>query len=173
MRDAAEIRTIYTSEFGLNRPAGLSYVPQRNEFLVAGPGRTHTRLLRLNREAELRGSVRLPRLEEPGTLAFDAGQGRLSGVAADRLISIRADDLIDDQPSVTRTEAPALPIASARSTTFDAIGHRWFVLGRAGIRVFSSTNPGRTRSTRLIPQGIDPARFSAIAFNPSDRLLYA
>ena len=39
VRDAREVRSIWTEEFGVSRPVGLTYLPGRNEFIVAEAAR--------------------------------------------------------------------------------------------------------------------------------------
>ncbi len=174
VQEAREVRTVWTSEFGVSRPAGLAYVPRRGEFLVAESKARRTSILRLDLSADPLGRLRLPRLSSPSTLAFDPARQRLAGLQGPRAISAGLRDIGVERPGVTRRVLDGVGFRDPRATTFDPRSGEWFVLDAAtdsvavmhGIR--SRASQRRTISIRAL--GI--VAYGGVALNPSDGLLY-
>jgi len=172
-QEAREVRTVWTSEFGVPRPAALAYVPARGELLVAGDQPGSTSVLRLGFDEDPRGTFQLPGLSSPATLAFDAARNRLTAVSGSELIAVAARDLKTDRPPVSRTDITGLGLQDPRGASFDPATGTWFVLDSGAGAVVEVPGPGRPGpATRISLADLGPVRFAGIAFNPSDGLLY-
>ena len=167
LREAREVRTVWTGGFGIPRPTGISYVPARGELLVAGDAS----VLRLGFDEEPRGTFRLDGPSDLDTLAFDPSRNRLTAIGDGALISVAARDLRLGRPSVSRTTFTGTELLDPRGATFDPATGDWFVLdagANAVVRMSRSGGP----ATRTSLAGLGATRFTGIAFNPSDGLVY-
>jgi hypothetical protein len=171
VQEAREVRTVWTSEFGIPRPIGLAYRPERSELLVAEARGDRTAVLRLSLGQDPRGTFDLPRLSHPSTLAFDPTANRLTAVSGAAQIAASASDL--GNPRVRRTDIGDLGLRDPAAATFDPSAGRWFVLDGGADAVVSVPRRGGLGSvTRTSLTRLDASRFAGIAFNPSDGLLY-
>jgi hypothetical protein len=173
VRQAVEVRSVFTSEFGLRRPAGLAYDPGRGVLLVAQAGRGGTGVLQLTPTEAPRGTIRLPKVTA-STLAFDARRNRLTAVRGDQLLSVSGRDLRREHRRVRLTAVGNIRVSSPRGATFDRATGTWFVLndsGRSILRVpMDGGSPGSPTRVPLGPFG--DVGLQGMAFNPSDGLLY-
>lgn len=110
--EAREVRTIWTSEFGLTHPTGLTYVSNSAEFLVVGGSQSGDALL-LGHDEVVRGRPQLGRLTRPSTLSYDPTTGQVTALdgksklewtgrsLAQRKDSARHSDLASDAVSAS------------------------------------------------------------------------
>jgi hypothetical protein len=164
-RDAREVRTVWTSEFGMPRPAGLTFDPGRGELLVAETRGVGIQVLRLNLGEESRGTFRVPGVTSPETLAFDPTRGRLTVLRDDELLGTSASGRV-----VSRKDVAGVGLGDPVASTFDPTSGTWFVLDDAADSVVRIPRDGPTARTPLGHLGA--SRFGGMAFNPSDGLLY-
>jgi hypothetical protein len=168
--EVQEVRTVWTSEFGVPRPTGLAYVPSQQEFLVAGDAPAGTEILRLGPDEDPQGSFRLPELDNQQTLAFDAAQQELTAIAGDERIDVPARELTADRPTSRRTSIDGLGLDSSSSTAFDPQSGTWYVLEPDSdtVAVVVDDDVSSAPERLEVPAG----EASVIAFNPEDDLLY-
>jgi hypothetical protein len=170
-REAREIRTVWTTEFGIPRPTGLTYLPVRGELLVAQSRGDRTAALRLSLGQDPRGTLDLPRLPDASTLAFDPSSNLLTAVRAGAQIAAPAGDL--GTWRVSRADVRGLGLLDPSAATFDPSTGTWFVLDEAADAVVRAPRRGGPGSaTRISLKRLGASRFAGIAFNPSDGLLY-
>ena len=170
VRDVREVRSIWTDEFGLSRPVGLTYLPGRDELLVAGLAGGGTSMLRLSLVGDPRGTFRLPRLSTPGTLAFDGSSNLLTALSDGSLVTASAQDLTTPQPAVSRSTVSGLGLRNPQTAAFDPGAGTWFILDEGGDAV--TIVPAEGDPARISLDGLQGSGFGAIAFNPTDGLLY-
>ena len=170
VREAREVRSIWTDEFGLSRPIGLTYLPGRDELLVAGLAERGISMLRLSLVGDPQGTFRLPRLSAPGTLAFDGSSNLLTALSDGNLITAGARDLTTARPAVSRSAVSGLGLRNPQAATFDPGTGTWFVLDEGGNAV--TIVPAEGDPARLSLEPLRGGGFGAIAFNPTDGLLY-
>jgi len=170
VRDVREVRSIWTGDFGLSRPVGLTYLPGRDELLVAGLAGGGTSMLRLSLVGDPRGTFRLPRLSTPGTLAFDGSSNLLTALSDGSLVTASAQDLTTPQPAVSRSTVSGLGLRNPQTAAFDPGAGTWFVLDEGGDAV--TIVPAEGDPARISLDGLQGSGFGAIAFNPTDGLLY-
>lgn len=168
--EAREVRTVWTNEYGLPRPAGLAYDPQRHEFLVAADQPVATPLLRLGPDAEHRGFLTLRPLRSAATLAFDAARNELVAIDGREAVRLPAASLAAPEPQEERVPIDGLRTNVPRSATFDPRAGTWFILDDGGV---AALVPGGDRvrlraRISLVPSDAD----RLIAFHPADGLLY-
>jgi len=169
-RIASEVQTLWTNEFGEPHPTGVAYLPRAGEFLAAQVQSRGTRIVRLSPTGNREGSLLLPRVSDPSTIAFDAAHHRLTAISGHSLLSLTARSLLSDHPRVRRTDISPLGLDHPRAATFSP-GGTWFVLDGASI---ARVRLGRaSRVTARIPlDTLGGTDVRAIAFNPEDGLLY-
>ncbi|NNF56484.1 MAG: hypothetical protein HKN03_18815, partial [Acidimicrobiales bacterium] len=167
---AHQVKTVWTSEFGVAHPAGLAYDPARATFFVAGTARAGTELLRLDNRGKGLGIVPTPQLGDPATISFDGGEDRLVTVS-DRVsaISVSGSDLVTSpRPAGQQGRLPDVGIGTIGSTSFDPSDGAWILLDTD-----SNTLVRLSRSqvvTRLALTDVGAPEL--IAVNPADGLLY-
>ncbi len=167
LRAAREVRTIWTDEFGISRPAGLAYDATRRTFLVAGDAPGAAQILRIDPRGKGQGVSRVARVSDPALLAFDSRNDRLVGIDAGQRTTARGSELGGAQASWQRDALPALG-ASPRSATFGSSGGTWDLLDPTTDTVIRVA--GDNAVSRLSLRGVgDP---ELIAANPEDGLLY-
>ena len=170
VREVREVRSIWTDEFGLSRPVGLTYLPGRDELLVAGLAGRGTSMLRLSLVGDPRGAFRLPRLSTPGTLAFDGSSNLLTALSDGSLVTASAQDLTTPQPAVSRSTVSGLGLQNPQTAAFDPGTGTWFILDEGGDAV--TIVPAEGDPARISLDGLQDSGFGAIAFNPTDGFLY-
>lgn len=162
----SEVRTVWTAEFGVPRPAGLTYVESRKEFLVAGSQSNGTRLIRLGRDKNLLGTVHLSSLTNPATLAYDSATNQVTTFASGRRTDMAVGTLGAVRPNVRQTKLPSLDLLSPKSAAFDAsTGDAFLLTGDNVARLSKATGDQKVSFGRV-------ANAKMIAFNASDGLLY-
>ena len=169
-REAREVRSIWTDEFGLSRPIGLTYLPGRDELLVAGRAGNGTSMLRLSLVGDPQGTFRLPGLSAPGTLAFDSSSNLLTALSDGNLVTAGAHDLTTARPEVSRSTVSGLGLRNPQAAAFDPGTGTWFILEEGGNAV--TIVPAEGDPARLSLAALPGGGFGAIAFNPTDGLLY-
>jgi hypothetical protein len=168
---AQEVRTVWTDEFGVARPAGLAYDPSRREFLVARDDPTGTAVLRLGPDEDRQGAFRLPRLVNPATLAFDGARDQLTAIDGSEQVTVPGGALEAARPRTERDPIDQLELEAPDSASFDPQTDMWFVLEEGADAVAMVAGDDRTNAPeriKLAPSDTD----RLIAFNPSDDLLY-
>ena len=172
--EAREVRTTSTSEMGVPHPAGVTYVPEREELLVAAPSGASTHVVRLGTDENALGELQLPALSDTSTLAYDAAADQLSAVTGDELVVAPGSAITTSRPPVQRTDIGDLALDDPTGATFDAASGTWFVLdaGTPAIVTVSDrgTDPGAPE--RLPLSQLAGRDLQGIAFNPSDQLVY-
>jgi hypothetical protein len=169
--EAQEVQTVWTSEFGVARPEGLAYEPSRGELLVAGGGPNGTRILRLGPDEDARGSVLLPPLANPATLAFDEAGGQLTAIADGARLEVPGRTLTGGRASTDRVAIDGLALDGPASAAFDAQTDTWFVLEEGSDTVALIT--GGEFSTPPERLSFPPSTTDRlIAFHPTRDLLY-
>ena len=172
--EAREVRTTWTSEMGVPHPAGVTYVPEREELLVAAPSGASTHVVRLGTDENALGELLLPALSDTSTLAYDAAADQLSAVTGDELVVAPGSAITTSRPPVQRTDIGDLALDDPTGATFDAASGTWFVLDAGTPAIVTvpdrGTDPGAPQRLPL-PQ-LAGRNLQGIAFNPSDRLVY-
>lgn len=173
-RDAVEVRSILTGEFGFGRPAGLAYMRSGNVLLIAAAGRSGTRLLRLGPFEDRRGTITLPRLSNPSTLTFDAGGARLAAVSGKKLVVVQSAHLDKREPAVRREDIAHLGLRNPQGATFDPVNGALLVLdsGTRKLVRISSRGQERKAPARYSLKSLGGGRLRGLALNPADGLLY-
>lgn len=167
LQPVREVRTVWTSEFGLERPTAVTYVPDLGELLVAGDRKRGTVVLRLGFDEDLRGRFHLPAIASPSTLAYDADDGVLTAVDGNARIEATGADLIGRSPNVTRVALPSRLGTLAGATFADG---DWHVLDAGGRSLTTITSQGDRTRTEL-PDGYGRS-LGPIAYDGSDDLVY-
>jgi hypothetical protein len=166
---AREVRTIYTSEFGLPSPRGVAYDPVWKSLLIAG-GRGETRVLALTPTEEKMASTTLPR-GDATTLAFDSHNRRMALFDGDELITVGAEQLARGRPSADRTWLKSLRIREPGGATFDLRG-TLFLLDSANRSVVRMPGDSRRGPSRISLSTLGKTKLRGVAYNASDGLLY-
>ncbi|MGH3384862.1 MAG: PKD domain-containing protein [Nocardioidaceae bacterium] len=162
---AREVRSIYTDEFGVSRPSGVTYDPDRKALLVTGAKKgADSALIAVTPDDTRLGSAVLRGLEDGGTAAYDPKQQELTAVEGGEQLAVPGKSL-SAQPKTT--DAPET--GEARSSTYAPNG-TWHVLDAAARSIVTTTPGGAVKTTPL--HGVDGAWLRGLAFNPADGLLY-
>lgn len=167
--NAREVQTVWTGEFGVGRPAGLAYDPSRRQFLVAGDDGTVTPVLRLDADGKGRGTLTLPELSDPETLAFNAGRDELTAIDGGDEVQVPASTLDARTPQTDRAPIEGLQLEEPDSATFDPQTDTWFVLDERDDAV-TVVEDDRSSPSAQLP--LDQSDDRLIAFNAEDDLLY-
>ena len=160
-RPLHEVRSIPTAGLGVPRPTSLAFSVQHRSLLVGQQRRKRTVLRRLSLAEQRRGSVVLPALQNPGSLAYDPLRRRLMAVRRDGLV-------VASKSGVRRVRR--LDLRDPRAMTYDAERHVLYVLdarARSVVRV-----PTRGRATRISLRRLGDRALRGVAFNPADDRLY-
>ena len=172
--DAVEVGSTLTGEFGFARPTGLAYVPAKRLLLVATTGADRTRLLRIDRFEDAVGSLAVPKISNPSTLAWDPVRAQLSAVDGKKRVSVRSVDLNAKKPATQRTDIESLRLRDAQGATFDPRTGAWLILdsnSRTIVRV-PPADAGNAKPSRVSLAKLGPGRLRGLARNPVDGLLY-
>lgn len=158
---AQEVRTVWTSEFGLTDPTGLTYVSRSGEFLVTGASSTGNAIL-LGDDEDLRAQLQLDALANPSTLSYDPvsdqvtvfdGQSRLewSGTGLTNGAKGRSSSLASD----------------AKSATYDAVTGDLLLLSSSGGEILRVKG---NKTSKISLGSVTQAEL--IATSPADGLIY-
>ena len=172
--EAREIRSIFTHEFGVARPVGVTYLPRAGALLVAGAGTSRTTLLRFSPAGDSLGAALVPQFSDPASMTLDPRTNRLTAIDGDDMITIAATDLRARRPPVQRMEAAHLELRDPQGATFDPATGTWFVLDRAARVIVRVPIPGPMPASpkRISLRGLDASNLQGLALNPADGLLY-
>lgn len=171
--DAVEVGSTLTGEFGFARPTGLAYVPAKKLLLVASTGADRTRLLRIDRFEDALGTLAVPKISNPSTLAWDPVRAELAAVDGKKRVSVRSADLNAKKPATHRADIESLRLRDAQGAAFDPKTGAWLILDnstRAIVRVPSAAGDGKPSRVSLAKLG--PGRLRGLARNPINGLLY-
>ncbi|HEX5094854.1 MAG TPA: putative Ig domain-containing protein [Acidimicrobiia bacterium] len=169
---AREVRTTWTSEIGVDRPEGVTYVPGRDELLVASPSETGTAVARLETDGEPKGDFALPPISDVATLAYDPTSDQLAGVDGQDVVVAPAPT--QGNAATTPVDGGADALAEPSGSSFDPATGTWYVLD-AGHNVIVASAEGAAPESE--PQSIPMPQLAGktlrgVAFNPQDGLLY-
>jgi hypothetical protein len=170
-RSVREVRTIYTGDFGIRRPHGVSYLPEAGALLVAGEPGKWTPAIRLTPQEKRLGSLSLPR-GDPTTLAYDARNDAVAMLSGETMVTVAAGQAAPRPSPTGGTSLESLGLDEPGGATFDSEGDLLVLdaVDRSIIRV-ENGDPAKGVS-RISLRGLDAARLQGIAYNPSDGLLY-
>jgi uncharacterized protein YjiK len=168
--DAQEVQTVWTGELGVARPAGLAYDPSRREFLVAEADGAVTPVLRLDAEGEGRGTMTLPDLSDPETLAFNARRDELTAIDGDDEVQVPDSALEARTPRTERAPIERLQLGNPASATFDPQTDTWFILDEQSDAVVVVDELDHSSPSDQLP--LAPGSDRLIAFNSQDDLVY-
>jgi hypothetical protein len=165
---AREIRSIHTSEFGVDRPTGVTYAPGRGALLVAGDTKAGgTKLVEVTPGEQGRGTTVLPELADGATAAFDPRQRQLTALDSARQLVVPGSKLAGRPSPADGIDAPA--VADPRGSTYSPDG-TWHLLDAATASIVSVSPKGKVTRTRV--RGLDDPSLEGIAYNRADHLLY-
>lgn len=163
---AQQVRTIWTSEFGVPHPAGLAHDPERNEFFVAGDESGAGRVVRIDPRGRTAGTFLLPGLSAPQTLAFDGARDELTALEGSDMLRVAGADVGDSRPQATRSPVDHVGLNAPRSAAYDRRG-TWVVLdGDSAVVVDGQTDA----VARLDLRHLNGPKL--VAHNRSDDALY-
>jgi uncharacterized protein YjiK len=171
VRDAVEVQSVLTGEFGFPRPAGIAYVRHKQMILVAQSKGSRTKLLRLTPLGKARGVVGIPRLARPSTLAFDTERKRVVAVSAKRLTTVESTSLAAKTPPVSHQDISYLGLRQPQAATFDA-GNRLLVLDTASQEIVRVPTTRSAAPVRTSLRALGARTLRGLAYNPTDRLVY-
>ena len=172
-REATEVRSILTGEFGFARPAGVVYVRKKNLLFVAESRSTRTRLLRLTPFEQPRGVLTLPRLARPSTLAFDPMRERVIALSATKLAVVESASLRAGRAPIAYVDIRGLRLRRPQAATFDPGDRRLLVLDTAAREIVRiPDNPGHGAPTRVSLRRLGARKLRGLAYNSADRLVY-
>jgi len=172
--DATEVGSTLTAEFGFARPTGIAYVPAKRLLLVATTGTDRTRLLRIDRFEDALGTLAVPKISNPSTLAWDPVRAQLTAVDGKKRVTVHSVDLNAKKPATQRADIASLRLRGAQGATFDPKSGAWLILesnSRTMVRV-PSTETGGGKPLRVSLAKLGPGRLRGLARNPVDGLLY-
>ena len=172
--EAVEVRSFLTDEWGMPHPSGVAYFPEEGSLLVAGVEGKRTRLLRLSPQEDLLGTLSLPPISHPATLAFDAARSRLTAISGNRLLKVRAAEVVKRRPRVRWISIARLGLETPAGATFDAATGTWYVLDQGAKAIVRVPMPGGSPGTPapISLQGVGAGSLQGLAVNPSDGLFY-
>jgi sugar lactone lactonase YvrE len=173
VQEAVEVGSTLTGEFGFARPTGLAYVPGRRLLLVAAAGPQGTRLLRIGPFEDAKGSLAVPKISNPSTIAWDPVRSQLTAVDGRKRVTVRSADLGSKRPAMRRTDISGLRLRSAQGATFDPRSGAWLVLdSRARTIVHVPSAAGNAKPSQVSLRRLESGRLRGLARNPGDGLLY-
>ena len=164
---------MWTDEFGIPHPTGVTYVPSQGQLLVADVRGSQTPVLRLTPGEDPQGTLSLPRLTDPQTLAFDSAGNRLTALDGSMMVAATGRGIQTGQPPVTQANVSALGLRDPQGATYDPDTGRWFILDDATDSIVEVPSSGRPpAATRISLQGLGGGSFRGLAYNTTDGLLY-
>ena len=170
---AREVRTTWTSEFGVARPTSVAYVPSESELLVAEPEPTVTEVVRLDFDEQSKGTVELPPVADASTVAYDPKTNELTAVNDGEVVAATGAAIKTRRPAVRRNAIGDLSVQDAKGSTFDPVTGTWYVLDAPRKTVVRVTNRrAANRTVTRIPLALSSDSLRGLAFNPNDGLLY-
>ncbi|GAB2651874.1 hypothetical protein GCM10009743_30080 [Kribbella swartbergensis] len=166
--EAREIRSIYTSELGLDRPNGVAYSPSDRMLVVLEEKGTTARAVRASTAGDKVGEVDVPVSIDGTTTAFDPSQRGLTTLTGGKLVSVP----LTGASAVRRIDAAPLRVQEPAGLTLDPSGNLAVLDTADGeiVTLPAGANPGAARHTTL--RGLDAKNLRGLAYNPEDRLTY-
>jgi hypothetical protein len=168
--EVERVRSIWTSEFSVNRPSGVAYSTDDKALVVTGTTQSgKTDATRVTTGEDELGTLELPELSNPATLAFDRTGKRLAAVTGGELLTVDSGDLKKRNPGGIRRAIAELLLKDPRGSTFLPSDGAWLVLDGAGsvVRMRSGGGLAGRFSVRNLGGSL-----RGLAFNPADELLY-
>ena len=166
--EAWELRSDYTSDFGVAHPVGVAYDPALARLLVADNAGT---LIQLSPTRHLVATSSLPEGSQLN-LAFDPIARRLTLISGDQLLAAPGGPLGPGR--ATMTPAPGgLDVVRASGSTYASDTGTQYILDGARHSVAVLESGGRPRAQGMIDlRKLPSTDLKGIAFNPADGLLY-
>jgi len=165
---AWQVQARYTSEFGVARPAGVTYDARDGRLLVADRS---GRLIELTDAEDLTESGVLPAGDQLA-MAFDSYGHRLTTVAGDQL-QLDGADTLPKRPQDMRPVPGHLDAGRVTGSTFDPATGVHYLLDGGRRRVLVLDPRRGNGAARVLPLNQLPAtELKGLAFDPSDGLLY-
>ncbi|HJR79911.1 MAG TPA: hypothetical protein VJ821_07555 [Anaerolineales bacterium] len=178
------VRSLYTSEYGVDDPQGLAFSPRANMFFVLDP---NANLTLITMREEHAGTLDLARAQgDPQNTAFDQRSGGLFALDRGRseLLKIQADDkgLPNAATSPRRFAVDAFGVANPQGIAFGADGHLFVLDAENGQIVAVVPDPvfgfdaeaairsGNIRQISL--KGLGTSLLRGLAYNPSNEHFY-
>ena len=179
------VRSLHTSEFGIDNPKGLAFSPAANTFFVLNESENITLV---TMDEDLEGILSLPDTQnDPLNTAFDKKSGSLFvyNRGKSELVKIQADGrgLPDASSSPNRYPVQAFGIKDPQGIAFDQVNGRLFVLDASNSQIvtvaphatlgFDADEVVRSNNLQKISLkkfGIGPLK--GLAFNPNNEHLY-
>jgi hypothetical protein len=184
-----DIRTVYTAEFGVTFPAGFSFMPGSNGFVLWSASIASTEVHLVSNYEDPGGVLNLSvTADNPLNAAFNAQSNSLFMLNKDtpELIKIGLDrrGLPDTSGNnVARYNAEAFGVQQPQGITFDPAGGRLFILDSKGQRIVSVTpnstkgfdgnsasQDGRIKQINI--KGLENSLLRGIAYNSKNDHLY-
>ncbi len=168
VHEAVEIRSIYTSELGLERPNGVAYSPSDGMLFVLEEKGTTARAVRATTAGDKLGEVDVPVSIDAATTAFDPSQRRLTTLTGGKLVSVP----LAGASAVRRIDAAPLRVQEPAGLTLDPSGNLSVLDTADGeiVTLPTGANPAAARHTTL--RGLDARNLRGLAYNSQDRLTY-
>lgn len=160
--EAQEVRTVWTSEFGLDRPSGMTYLAGSSEFIVVGDPSTGSGVI-LGSDENMKGRVVLGPVERPATLSYDPRTGAIT--AFDGVGRLEwSPQTIGTSTGQGRRSAGG---TDARSAAYEPASGDLLLLSSNGKEI---TRVGSESTSKIRLNTIPQARL--IASNSHDSLIY-
>jgi uncharacterized protein YjiK len=168
VNEALEIRSIYTSELGLDRPNGVAYSPSDRMLLVLAEKGTTAKAVRASTAGDKVGEVDVPVSIDATTTAFDPSQRRLTTLTGGKLVSVP----LTGASAVRRIDAAPLRVQEPAGLTLDPSGNLAVLDTADGeiVTLPAGANPAAARHTTL--RGVNARNLRGLAYNSQDRLTY-
>jgi hypothetical protein len=169
VQDVREVRTVFTGEFGMPHPAGVTYVPDRGELFVTGDGSAGATVLRLGFDEDPRGTLHLPPVSSPGTVTYDPTADQLIALSERGVLAVQAHDLDLARPPVSVVTATPSDVDDPQSATMDPTTGTWLILDADGTVSETSLDPAGSTSESSLPL---EAPLEGLAYEPGSGLLF-
>lgn len=171
VRPVREVRTTYTLEFGMRRPAGIGYLAHSGALLLAQTSAAETSAIKLTPTQDFQGALALPRAAA-ATLAFDPRSAGLAMLDGRDLLTVDAEQLRLSRPAARRAALGAIEVGEPAGAAFDADGN--FLILDTSTRSIVRLEGAEPRrgAARIALRGLGAGRVQGIAFNPADGLIY-
>ena len=175
------VRSLYTSEFGVNAPKGLAFSPVADTFLVLD-GSANISLITMDED---HGGIRnVPDAQnDPLNVAFDQKSDSLFVFKRDKseLVKIKAanNGLPNGSVAPTRFSVGAYNVKDPQGIAFDSDSGRLFVLDAGKSQILAVTphatlgfDPKGAKVQQISLKKLGTGSFRGVAFNPNNGHLY-
>jgi uncharacterized protein YjiK len=172
VKEAREIRVLYTSELGLDRPAGVTYASNDDRLLVLDENGAISEVVRATRAWDDSGKLDVPIQIDGTAAAFDASRQRLTSLVGGQLVSVPVGGSSVGPSAVERIDATPLGVQEPAGITFYPTG-TMSVLDKADGEIVILPAGAKLSAARHVPLGgFDASNLVGLAYNPQDRLTY-